>query len=254
VIFARSRPLPPGFGRRAVKVDRSWFSRLANFCLRGSLWLVSAGLMFASSGLDGAYLTRLMPAHMFVLGYVLNTMADLASEIMMYWFGRLRLLRKDDKRARWSWAILAAEALLVAYAWFFSWRQLLLVLPAVESASDVRWVAPIAAGFIPLALVAVGYTQALLAGRIEDAGTAQTSAIGNTGATQETQGEPQASQTKRKGNGHAALTCPFCGATANASGESFANKQAVSAHMRFCNAYQAQRSPQAVTDAAQEEG
>ena len=152
-----------------MKSERqSWFSRVVESGLRGSLWLVSAGLCLASSGLDGAYLTRLMPPSLFWLGYVLNTMADVASEIMMYWFGRLRLLPKASKHNRLALLVLPAEALLVGYAWFFSWRQLLLVLPRVESADAVRWVAPIAAGFIPLALLAVGYTQALLAGRAED--------------------------------------------------------------------------------------
>ena len=61
------------------RIERAW----AAF-LRVSLWLVSIGLMLASSGVDGAYLTKLMPAHWGWMGLVLNTTADIASEVIMY--------------------------------------------------------------------------------------------------------------------------------------------------------------------------
>ena len=53
-------------------VNRFW-----SWITRVSLWLVSIGLMLASSGIDGAYLARIMPAGADWLGYVLNTMSDI---------------------------------------------------------------------------------------------------------------------------------------------------------------------------------
>ena len=57
---------------------------------RNSLWIMSIGLMAASSGIDGAYMAAWMPAGAAWLGYVLNTTSDVASEVLMYWFGRLQ--------------------------------------------------------------------------------------------------------------------------------------------------------------------
>lgn len=223
--------------------------------LRNSLWLVSAGLMLASSGLDGAYMARFMAPTW--LGYVLNTISDISSEALMYYFGRLRLYPKNQKRYHLALLLLPVELLTAAYAWLFSWRQLLIVLPAVEGVAT-KWVAPIVAGFIPLLLAAIGLAQALLAGRISDAPVTQTVAEVGQDAEHGTQSEVQVTRNRRKSNGHAPHICPFCGADANASGKHFANKQAVSAHLRFCDAYQsqhaaqsAQSSPQAVTEAAQ---
>jgi hypothetical protein len=48
----------------------------------------------------------------------------------------------------------------------------------------------------------------------------------------------QLAQATHSGNGRS-HACPYCGATANASGQPFASQQAVSAHLRFCDAYQA---------------
>jgi len=194
--------------------------------MQSSLWLVSIGLMLASSGIDGAYLSRLMPVEPIDLrwmGYVLNTMSDVGSEVLMYWFGRLRLFPKNSKRYRMAVILLPAELLTIAYSWFFSWRQLLLIMPAVEPQA-AQWVAPIAAGFIPLLLSAIGYAQALLAGRIEKEHTEQ----------EQPQAEQEAAQTvaiSEKSNGHKKHTCPHCERT-------FATKQAVSAHLRFCKARQ----------------
>jgi hypothetical protein len=132
---------------------------------QNSLWIVALGLMLASSGIDGAYMARWMPGASW-LGYVLNTTADVAGLILMYWFGRLRQFSKNTKRHRMAIVLLPAEVITVAYSWFFSWRQLLLVLPSIEGAVAV-WVAPVAAGFIPLLNAFIGYAQALLSGKIE---------------------------------------------------------------------------------------
>lgn len=131
-----------------------------------SLWLVSAGLMLASSGLDGIYMAKWMPDGVYWLGLVLNTMSDIGNMVLMYWYGRLRLSPRGSKRYRLAGALLPAELVAVLYSWFFSWRQLRAVLPAVEP-EHWRWVAPLAAGFIPLLLAFVGYAQALLAGKLD---------------------------------------------------------------------------------------
>jgi hypothetical protein len=131
-----------------------------------SLWLVSLGLMLASSGIDGAYMAKWMPEGFGWLGLVLNTMSDISGMVLVYWYGRLQQDRSSRKR-RLSTVLLAAEVVAVLYSWFFSWRQLRAVLPQFES-QDWPWVAAAAAGFIPLLLAFIGYAQSLLAGRVED--------------------------------------------------------------------------------------
>ena len=112
------------------------------------LWFAGFGLMLASSGIDGAYMSAWMPRGWEWLGYVLNSVADVSGMILTYNFGRLQQDRTKAKR-RLSLFLLGAEIIAVVYSWFFSWRQLLIVLPSVEPMA-YRWVAPIAAGFIPL--------------------------------------------------------------------------------------------------------
>ena len=133
--------------------------------LTASLWIVSMGLMAASSGIDGAYLEKLMPLGWGILGQVLNTMSDIASEIIMYWFGRLQMDASAAKRKRAKWLLLA-EFVLVGFSWLFGWRQLLPILAQLEG-KDAVWLAPLMAAFTPAALISIGYAQALLAGRIE---------------------------------------------------------------------------------------
>jgi len=65
--------------------------------LQSSLWLASVGLLLSSSGIDGAYLAKLMPPGWGVLGLVLNTVSDIASEVMMYWYGRLQMDASSTK-------------------------------------------------------------------------------------------------------------------------------------------------------------
>lgn len=136
-----------------------------NRLLQASLWLASIGLMIASSGLDGAYLAKLMPTGFAWLGLLLNTMTDLTSELGMYWYGRLQMDRSSTKQKRARW-LLVGQIVLVGYAWLFSWRQLVPIIAKVDPGA--WWMAPIGAAFIPSALIVVGYTQALLAGRVED--------------------------------------------------------------------------------------
>jgi hypothetical protein len=127
---------------------------------------MSIGLMAASSGIDGAYMAAWMPDGAGWLGYVLNTTSDVASEVLMFWFGRLQQERKGSKKWRLSRWILAAESVIVTFSWFFGWRQLRLVMPRIEG-NAAHWVAPVSAAFVPVLLVSTGYAQALREGRFE---------------------------------------------------------------------------------------
>lgn len=135
-----------------------------NWLQRNSLWLIGFGLMLASSGIDGAYMARWMATPWAWSGYALNTISDVAGEVLMYQFGRLQQEPKNTKKHRLSWWILLAEVIAIIYSWFFSWRQLRIILPAIEG-DAAEWVALTSAAFVPILLAAIGYTQALLAGR-----------------------------------------------------------------------------------------
>lgn len=169
---------------------KKWLESLWQTILANSLWLVGLGLMLASSGIDGAYMAQWMQPNAHALGYILNTVSDIAGMTLMYWYGRLAQTPRNAKGGAlirfMSRFILAAEIVAVGYSWFFSWRQLRRVMYGVESmplagkfgstlagAVEVEIVAAIAAGFIPLLLAFVGYAQSLLAGRIDDARPAQ---------------------------------------------------------------------------------
>lgn len=141
-----------------------------------SLWLVGLGLMLASSGIDGEYMSTWMPGDAAWLGYVLNTVSDVCGMVLTYWWGRLRQFPSNSKRYKLAMVLLPAEIVTVSYSWFFSWRQLRLILPRIEGI-DAPWVAPIAAGFIPLLLAFVGYAQSLLAGRIDAESTRNAATI-----------------------------------------------------------------------------
>ena len=140
--------------------------KLGRWFRDNSLWIVGLGLMLASSGLDGVYMSKWMPPGYGWLGLVLNTTSDISGMVIIYWYGRLRQDRSSRKR-RLSNVLLAAEAVTVLYSWAFSWRQLRAVLRQYEP-QDWQWVSAVAAGFIPLLLAFVGYAQALLAGRLQD--------------------------------------------------------------------------------------
>jgi hypothetical protein len=149
--------------------------------LSASLWIVMIGLMLASSGLDGKYIASWMSPGAQWLGYVLNTVSDVASVFVMYWYGRLQQSRSSTKR-RLSSHLLAFEKISIAYSWLLSWRQLRMRLYEVEVATlsarlsgselatviEVELAAFLFAGLVPLSLVGVGYAQSLLAGRMED--------------------------------------------------------------------------------------
>ena len=170
---------------------------------RNSLWLVGLGLMLASSGLDGVYMAKWMSGAAW-LGFVLNTVSDVANLTLMYWYGRFRQSPKGSKRYRLAAAMLPSEIIAALYSWLFSWRQLRAVLPAVEP-EHWRWVAPVAAGFIPLLLAFVGYAQSLLAGKLDD--------------------EPSRASEKPAEQQRPSYACQLCS-------RSFGSQQALNGHMR----------------------
>ena len=128
-----------------------------NVIEQNALWIAGFGLMLASSGLDGRYLASWMEWPW--LGYVLNTMADATGMALTYYYGvLLRKARGSKPRKTKARMLLLAELVTVAYSWFFSWRQLVQVLPAVEPI-HYGWVSWVSAAFIPLLLAAVGWAQ-----------------------------------------------------------------------------------------------
>lgn len=94
-----------------------------------SLWAAALGLMIASSGLDGAWLAKMMPPGQDWMGYVLNTTSDVAGLILIFWFGVFRQSPKNSKRYKLALVLLPAEVVAVAYSWYFSYMQLLWCCP-----------------------------------------------------------------------------------------------------------------------------
>ena len=125
-----------------------------------ALWLVGLGLMLASSGIDGAYMARMMSWSW--LGYVLNTTADVAGMALTYYYGRLlRDNAKTTNKHKQARYLIISEVVAVGYSWFFSWRQLRLVIQAIEPV-DYEWIAAVSAAFIPLLLAFIGWAQSLI--------------------------------------------------------------------------------------------
>jgi len=129
---------------------KKWFEK-------NMLWLVGVGLMLASSGIDGVYMAKWMPIT--VLGFILNTVADVADMVLAHKYGKLQRKKSDEKR-KWALLLLGGEICAIGYSWFFSWLQLRIVLQAIEP-QDYKWIAPVAAGFIPALLFFLGFAQAL---------------------------------------------------------------------------------------------
>jgi hypothetical protein len=196
--------------------------KLWTWFLSASLWIVTIGLMVASSGLDGYYIASWMTPGSEWLGYVLNTVSDIASVFVMYWYGRLQQDRSKTKREL-SKRLLTFEAVSVAYSWLLSWRQLRMRLYSVEVATltakvngselakvlEVEIAALLFAGLVPLSLVGVGYAQSLLAGRMGD---------------EQKQSEPKPAQSKPEPK-IIGFVCETCGYSAD-------TQQAINAHQR----------------------
>jgi hypothetical protein len=105
-----------------------------------------------------------MSPGLWFLGYILNTMTDITSMVLTYYYG---IFSHDVDKREAAQRLLNAEVVAVLYSWFFGWRQLRFMLPSVEvdpltgSAWEVELVAFVSAGFIPLTLAVVGYAQSL---------------------------------------------------------------------------------------------
>ena len=182
---------------------------MKNWWDKNKLWIVGFGLMLASSGLDGVYMALWMPAKANWLGFILNTVADYANMKLGQEFGKLQRSRIKEKR-QLAKLLFVGEAIAILYSWFFSWRQLRRVLPLVEPEHWV-WVAPIAAGFIPLTLAFLGIAQSLQVASRDIL----------------TDAEPEPAKATPK-----PLSCPVCGATSGKSGKPFLSQDALRGHMR----------------------
>ncbi len=186
------------------------------------------------------------------MGYALNTIADLSGMVIVYNYGRLQQIPLNvaggKRKRKLSRVLLGAEAVTVLYSAFFSWRQLRIVLPVTEPTAW-PWVALISAGFVPLLLATIGYTQALLAGRFEEERkeslaetavetvelemktTARDALSIVSDETQDTaafvRDVPEAEPVSERGNGREPRTCGWCGRI-------FATQNALNAHARWC--------------------
>lgn len=129
-----------------------------------SLWIVSLGLMLASSAWDGGFLAKLMPVGFEWTGYVLNFTVDLAGMTLIYWYGRFRQCPRNTNRHKMALALIPGELIALGYSWFFSWLNLRTIMSTVVG-QDAMWLAPIAAAYVPLQLLFIGTTQAILEGR-----------------------------------------------------------------------------------------
>ena len=197
------------------------------------LTLLGAGLCLASSGWDGHYLSRYMPASMPWLGYVLNTTMDVATQALTYAWGKLRQGDKRSKPYRLAALLIPVEIASVLASWFLTWRQLLIVMPDVEG-GNTWWVALIVASFTPLLLAGIGLALSLLTGKWE---VAQTKSTAKSATTQIVEPmlmtEPIVALSEHGGNGSKHV-CPYCS-------KEFGSKQAVGAHLRWCTIYQEQQ-------------
>jgi len=172
--------------------------------LRNWLWALSALIWIFSAGFDGRFLRGLMYEGWggAVMGYGLNFVVDVCSEMFAYLFALLQRERKGSRVQRWSWLLLLGEAAAIYFAVVFSWQVIRTVAPDLPPV--LQWSA---AAFAPCTLLWLGIGQALLDVRIErdERGKAERPA-------------PEPPQPKPN-------TCKVCG-------QSFAKQQGLNAHMR----------------------
>lgn len=187
----------------------SKWDRFRGWLKRNSLWVVGFGLMLASSGLDGVYMMLWMPTGAGVLGLILNTVADIANMKLGTEFGKLQRSRVKERR-KLSILLLMGEFVAIAYSWFFSWRQMRRVLPAIEP-DDWVWVSWVAAGFIPVTLFFLGIAQSLQ--------------VASRDLLQGEEEKPAKAEPEP-------LVCPVCGATHGLNGQPFLVQAQLKGHMR----------------------
>lgn len=176
--------------------------------------------MLASSGLDGAYMTLLMPQEVLIarwtvsfawLGLILNLAADGTDLYLSYRIGRL--MNTKDAVKQWGAVVLLVLGLIVAagYSWYFSYLQLRRVLPTFE-VGNVDRTARIIAGFIPALIVILGLEDGL-------------SHFSSKRFLE--QDEPQPAKAEPK-----PLVCKVCGATHSKAGAPFLSENQLRGHMR----------------------
>jgi len=204
-----------------------------------ALWLVALGLMLASSGIDGAYMAQWMPFSW--MGYVLNTTTDVAGMAIVYYYGVLiRDNSKHSKKHKLARVLIGAEVVTVWYSWFFSWRQFKHVMITTEPI-DGAWVAPISAAFVPLLLAFIGWTQSLLY-EPDAVAVAPKVKVQSTQKSAEQKPETQNQTEQIAEPKETVLVCDYCGATQTQSGKPFLKQAQMSAHLRYCEKYKAQKA------------
>jgi hypothetical protein len=185
-----------------MKALHSWIKKSAST-------LIGVGLMLASSGLDGVYMSMWMPSGWAWLGFVLNTMADISDLYLGHRAGRL--IRSKDPIRRWgALAVFAGQLIAIIYSWFFGFRQLLRVFEVLEP-TNTRALAFWAAGSIPLLLAVLGIEGGL-------------SSVNSKAFAEEVVSDPVVSDPP-------VIACPICNATAGKSGIPFRSQAALSGHM-----------------------
>lgn len=152
---------------------------------RNMLMIMAMAVSLASSGIDGAYMSKMMTDPLWFTGYILNTVADIATFQLANWYGRLE--QRGTGAHEWQIRrVLYGEYTAIAYSWLFSWRQLRPVLRAIEMPpngiplfSGVNWwgidwarvefevVTAILAGFVPVVNYHLAYAQALRDGKFD---------------------------------------------------------------------------------------
>jgi len=137
--------------------EKFWPAVLKFTCKHANLF-ISGGLVIASSGLDGVYMSLWTPTFP-ILGFILNFAADVTNMYLGNQVGKLLRSKSSTKHAG-AVFLFTGEIVAIAYSWLFSWRQLLIVLPAVEPA-DYRWLSLVIGGFIPSLLAYLGVSNGL---------------------------------------------------------------------------------------------
>jgi 5-methylcytosine-specific restriction endonuclease McrA len=137
---------------------KAWYGFLDH-----SLWIAGIAVSAVSAGFDGAWLAYIMGPGWGWAGYMMNFVADITSELFMYQFGRMqKSSRRGSKQWKASWVILAFVFFSVCYSWLFGWQQIMRIIPA-----HPWYLSAIYASFVPMLLVGIGYTQAIVETRLD---------------------------------------------------------------------------------------
>ncbi len=81
---------------------------------------------------------------------------------LTYYYGRLlRDNARTSNKHKQARYLIISEVVAVGYSWFFSWRQLRIVIQPIEPV-EYDWIAVVSAAFIPLLLAFIGWAQSLI--------------------------------------------------------------------------------------------